>query len=139
MPRSPSARLGHAAPREPRAAHQHALAYYLVKLLCTPFTLDEDRLFATDQFEKGDLVVRMSYYKLEKKDVEGGFRKYSLMGGKAQERMIHVSSLIRIHGLLFSPGPAGPAERVNRREAVQYYYLSRDTHNAIEASCYESK
>ena len=112
--------------------------YYLVLLLCAPYTLDKDLLFATDQFEKGDLVVRISYYKYST-TLEGGFRKYSLLGGKVQERMIHVSSLIRIQGLLFSPGPAGPAGRVNRRETVQSYYLSRDTHNTIEASCYESK
>lgn len=41
--------------------------YYLVLLLCTPFTLDTDTLFATDEFEKRDLVVRISYYKLEAK------------------------------------------------------------------------
>ena len=64
-------------------------------------------------------------------------RRYFLMEGKKQERMIHVSSMIRIQGLLFSPGPAGPAGRVNRRETVKLYYLSRDTHNTIEASCYE--
>ena len=29
--------------------------------------------------------------------------------------------------------------RVNRREKERIYYLSRDTHNSIEASCYESK
>ena len=29
--------------------------------------------------------------------------------------------------------------RVNRREKERIYYLSRDTHNSIEASYYESK
>ena len=112
--------------------------YYLVLLLCVPYTLDKDVLFfATDEFEKGDLVVRISYFKLEAKDIEGGVRKYSLMEGKKQERMIHVSSLVRLKGLQCSPGPGGPAGRVNRRETVKYYYLSRDTHNAIEACCYE--
>ena len=37
--------------------------YYLVLLWCAPFTLDKDTLFATDQFEKDDLVVRISYYR----------------------------------------------------------------------------
>ena len=93
-----------------------------VLLLCVPYTLDKDVIFATDKFEKGDLVVRISYYKLAA-TVEGGFRKYWLMDGKKQERMIHVSSLIRIQGLMFSPGPGGPAGRVNRREIVKMYYL----------------
>ena len=44
--------------------------YYLVLLLCAPYTLKKDTLFGTDQIEEGDLVVRISYYKLEKKDTE---------------------------------------------------------------------
>ena len=76
---------------------------------------------------------------MEEKGLEGGFRRYSLMEGKKQERMIHVSSLIRIHGLLFSPGRGGPAGRVDRRETQKAYYLSRDADNAIEACCHESK
>ena len=71
--------------------------------------------------------------------MEGGFRRYSLMEGKKQERMIHVSSLIRIQGLLFSPGRGGPAGRTNRRETLKVYYLSREAHNILEACCYESK
>ena len=82
--------------------------------------------------------MRISYYKFAK-EVEGGFRTYSLLDGQKRERMIHVSSLIRIQGLLFAPGPGGPAGRVNRREKERIYYLSRDTHNSIEASYYESK
>ena len=83
--------------------------YYLVLLLCAPYTLKKDTLFGTDQIEEGDLVVRISYYKLEKKDTEGGFRTYSLAEGKSHERMVHVNSLIRLLGLLFSAGPGGPA------------------------------
>ena len=53
--------------------------------------------------------MKISYYKLERPDVEGGFRSYWLMEGDKQARMIHISSLIRLQGLLFSPGPGGPA------------------------------
>ena len=83
--------------------------------------------------------MRISYYKLEKKDLEGGFRaySYSLKEGKKQERMIHVASLIRLQGLMFSPGPAGPAGRVDRRATVKLHYFSRDSHNALESCCYE--
>ena len=70
-------------------------------------------------------------------EVEGGFRKYFLKDGKQHERMIHVSSLIRLHGLLFSPGKGGPAARVDRRATIQYFYLSRDVDNSIQACCYE--
>ena len=55
--------------------------------------------------------MKISYYKLERPDVEGGFRSYWLMEGDKQARMIHISSLIRLQGLLFSPGPGGPAGR----------------------------
>lgn len=111
--------------------------YYLILITGAPFAVERDEyVFNTDTFAKGDLVVRASYFKFER-DVEGGFRKYWLMEGAQLERLIHVSSLIRVAGLEFSPGPAGPAGRVNRREAVKYYYLSRDTHNVIEASCSE--
>ena len=51
--------------------------------------------------------MKISYYKLERPDVEGGFRTYWLMEGDKQARMIHISSLIRLQGLLFSPGPGG--------------------------------
>ena len=32
-----------------------------------PYTLEKDTMFATDRFEKGDLVVKISYFKLESK------------------------------------------------------------------------
>ena len=82
--------------------------------------------------------MKISYYKLERPDVEGGFRSYWLMEGDKQARMIHISSLIRLQGLLFSPGPGGPAGREPRSMAAKkLYYLSRDTLNSIEACCYE--
>ena len=113
--------------------------YYLVRLNCAPYTLENDTIFATDQFEKGDLVVKISYYKLEKAEIDGGFRVYSAMEGKSQERMIHVSSLIKLGGLLFSPGPGGPAGRVSRgaEKTGKRHYLSRDTHHSILSCCYE--
>ena len=94
--------------------------YYLVLLLCVPYVVEKKQcrydaerekyiyLFNGDIFEEGDLVVRISYYKFAK-EVEGGFRTYSLLDGQKRERIIHVSSLIRIQGLLFAPGPGGPA------------------------------
>eukprot|EP00966_Prymnesium_polylepis_P257580 5950579-Prymnesium_polylepis.1 len=113
--------------------------YYLVSLLCVPFTLEKDKVFNTDSFEAGDLVVRVSYYKLIHPNVEGGFRTYKLLDGKQLERMIHVSSLIRLQGLKFSQGPGGPAGRVPRSATgvEKIYYLSRDTDNNIQSCCYE--
>ena len=82
--------------------------------------------------------MKISYYKLERPDVEGGFRSYWLMEGDKQARMIHISSLIRLQGLLFSPCPGGGAGREPRSMAANKLpYLSRDTHNSIEACCYE--
>eukprot|EP00966_Prymnesium_polylepis_P217336 5030093-Prymnesium_polylepis.1 len=115
--------------------------YYLVLLLCVPLqkdTLQKDTVFNTDSFEAGDLVVKISYYKLIDK-IEGGFRSYELLEGKQLERMIHVNSLIRLQGLKFSPGPGGPAGRVPRSAdgKAKLYYLSRDTDNNIQSCCYE--
>ena len=108
-------------------------------LLCVPYVVEKkqcryetrERSTSTSStetlfFEEGDLVVRISYYKFAK-EVEGGFRTYSLLDGQKRERMIHVSSLIRIQGLLFAPGPGGPAGRVNRREKERIYTTSCGT------------
>jgi hypothetical protein len=113
--------------------------FYLVLLLCVPFTSEKDTCFNTDTFEAGDLVVRVSYYKLDRPDVEGGFRSYELKEGKQLERMIHVSSLIRLQNLHFSQGPGGPAGRVFRSAAGKgkLYFLSRETDNSIQSCCYE--
>lgn len=105
--------------------------------MALPFTVEKDFLFATDKFVEGDLVVKISYYKLENKDVEGGFRAYSLLSGTQHERMIHVSSLVRLQGLKFSPGPSGPQGRAMRSGVTRLFYLSRDAHNSIESTCYE--
>jgi hypothetical protein len=114
--------------------------YYLVLLLCVPFTVEkDDTFFNTDQFGAGDLVVRISYYKLIDPEVQGGFRTYELLEGKQQERWIHVSSLIRLQGLTFSQGPGGPAGRVPRSAdgKAKIYYLSRESDNSIQSCCYE--
>ena len=115
--------------------------YYLVLLLCVPYTLEKETVFNTDSFEEGDLVVRISYYKLVRSDVEGGFRSYELLEGKQLERMIHVSSLIRLRGLLFSQGVGGPAGHVPRSavKGPKLYYLSRETDSSssIQSCCYE--
>ena len=79
----------------------------------------------------------MSYYKLEAAGLEGGLRSYSLKGGKMQERLIHVSSLIRLGGLRFAQGPGGPADRSMRSGVTKLYYLSRDVHHSILACCFE--
>ena len=102
------------------------------------YTLERDTIFNTDTFEKGDLVVKINYYKFER-HADGGFRVYSILDKKGQERMVHVSSLIRISGLLFSNGPGGPAERVSRsaEKEGKRYYLSREAHHAILSCCYE--
>ena len=86
--------------------------------------------------------MKISYYKF-RAESEGGFRTYLLLAGKQQERLIHVNSLIRLKGLLFSQGPGGPAARVPRSFAAaaaagqQLKYLSRDVNNSILACCYE--
>jgi hypothetical protein len=111
--------------------------YYLVLLLCVPFTVNQDEYcFNTDTFTRGDLVVRISYYEFIE-CTEGGFRKYRLLDSKNKERMIHLSSLVRLRGLMFSPGPAGPAGRVDRRATEKLYYLSRDSDSSVQACCYE--
>mmetsp|Transcript_4442 Transcript_4442/g.11661 ORF Transcript_4442/g.11661 Transcript_4442/m.11661 type:complete len:287 (+) Transcript_4442:209-1069(+) len=111
--------------------------YWLQLLLGTPYTLEEDTIFNGDTFEAGDLVVKTSYYKLKSASLEGGLRSYSLMDGKQEERLIHVSALIRLHGLKFAPGPGGPAARESRSGVTKLHYLSRDVHHSILACCYE--
>ena len=111
--------------------------YWLVVLLGVPYTLERDTIFNTDTFDAGDLVVKVSYYKLEKAGLEGGLRSYSLLGAKKQERLIHVSSMVRLSGLLFAPGPGGPAARDMRSGVTKLHFLSKDVHNSILACCYE--
>ena len=111
--------------------------YWLVLLLGAPYTLEKDTIFNTDTFEAGDLVVKVSYYKLESPDLQGGFRSYSLLEGKKHERLLHVSALIRMVGLLFAPGPGGPAARESRSGVTKLKYLSKDVHHSILACCYE--
>lgn len=89
-------------------------------------------MFATDRFEKGDLVVKISYFKLESKKLEGSFRTYPLLSGKEQERMVHVSSLVRLQGLKFSQGPGGPQGRSMRSGVTKLYYFGQDAHNSVE-------
>ena len=81
-------------------------------------------------------MVKASYYKFEK-DVEGGFRTYSLQSDAKLERLIHVSSLIRLGGLKFAPGPGGPAARNMCSGVTKLYYLSRDVYHSILSCCYE--
>ena len=109
-----------------------------MKLNCAPYTLQKDTIFNTDTFEKDDLVVKITYHRFER-HADGGFRVYSIMDQKGQERMIHVSSLIRISGLLFSNGPGGPAGRKSHsaEKEGKRFYLSRETHNVIVSCCYE--
>ena len=108
--------------------------YWLVQTLGKPYTLQEDTLFATDAFTAGDLVVKIKYFKLENAAIEGGLRSYSLL---EEERLIAVSSMIRVGGLKFSPGAGGPAGRSLRSGVTKLYYLGRDTHNTIESCCVE--
>lgn len=83
------------------------------------------------------LNLKVSYYKLQATGLEGGFRSYMLVGAKKQERLIHVSALIRLGGLRFAPGPGGPADRQMRSGVTKLYYLSRDVHHSILACCFE--
>ena len=101
--------------------------------------MEKDTIFNTDSFEAGDLVVRISYYKLINTEVEGGFRSYELLDGKPRERLIHVSSLIRLQGLIFSQGPGGPAGRGLRSAdgKTKVYLLSRESDNSIQSCCWE--
>lgn len=59
-------------------------------------------------------MVKASYYKLEATGLQGGLRSYSLQSGEKRERLIHVSSLVRLSGLKFAPGPGGPQNRQMR-------------------------
>jgi hypothetical protein len=111
--------------------------YWLVQLNGAPYTLEQDTVFNTDSFEKDDLVVKASYYRLEATGLEGGLRSYSLMGSKPQERLLHVSSLIRMAGLRFAPGPGGPADRAMRSGVTKLFYMNRDLHHCILACCFE--
>ena len=54
-----------------------------------------------------------------------------------EERMIAVSSLIRLSGLHFSQAAGGPAGRTLRSGVTDFHFLGRDTHHAIEACCVE--
>ena len=74
---------------------------------------------------------------MEELGLEGGLRSYSLLEGKKQERLIHVSSLIRLGGLLFAQGPGGPAARQMRSGVTKLHYLSMDVHHSILACCFE--
>ena len=111
--------------------------YWLIVLLGVPYTLEQDTVFNTDHFEKGDLVVKASYYKLERANLEGGFRAYVLVEGKQHERLLHVSSLIRLKGLVFDKGPGGPADRALRSGVTKLYYVGSLLHNSILSCCYE--
>jgi hypothetical protein len=108
--------------------------YWLVKLLGKPYTLQKDELIATDMFSEGDLIVKVNYFKLENAHVEGGLRSYSLL---EETRGIHVSALIRVAGVQFSPGAGGPAGRALRSGVTKLYYLSSDSHNSLQACCGE--
>lgn len=107
--------------------------YWLAQLLGKPYTLEEDKLIATDFFEAGNLVVDIKYYKLVSV-AEGDMRKYSLVD---EVRMIAVSSMIRLSGLCFSNAAGGPAGRALRSGVTSFSFLGRDTHHSILACCAE--
>lgn len=58
-------------------------------LVGTPYTLAGDILFVGDEFEAGDLVVKVRYYKMVKKDLEDGFRVYALQTGTLYQSHCH--------------------------------------------------
>eukprot|EP00966_Prymnesium_polylepis_P140089 3236290-Prymnesium_polylepis.1 len=127
-------------PRADRSALRQMDSLHLFSVSCKKGQLAATRVVGGETcleglyYLAGDLVVRISYYKLIRPDVEGGFRSYELLEGKQRERKIHVNSLIRLHGLKFSPGPGGPAGRLPRSAdgVAKFYYLSRDTDNNIQ-------
>ena len=51
--------------------------YWLVQLLCKPYTLKKETVHTTDTFDKGTLVVKIHYYELKQANCEGGRRAYA--------------------------------------------------------------
>ena len=81
-----------------------------------------------DQFEAGWLVVKVQWYKYEEENNTALTRAYRLMPG---ERVIPVSVLLRLVGLRFDDGPAGPQQRTLRSGSTACKHLGSDTLNVI--------
>jgi len=91
------------------------------------FAAPSNMVHATDQFEEGWLVVPATWYCLEQISERG----YRLM---TEERLIPVSTTVRLKGIKFSNTQGGPQERELRGRS-NLLFLSEDMHNAILAAC----
>ena len=90
--------------------------HWLAVLLGAAFTAEEETLQATDHIERGWLVVKAQWLKLEKKECEGGLRAYSLLDG---EVLLVVNHTVRLGGLQFAQGKGGPQGRELRAPIAQ--------------------
>jgi len=95
--------------------------YWLALASGPAFAAPADMVHATDQFEEGWLVVPAKWYWLEQISERG----YRLM---TEERLIPVSTTVRLKDIKFSYTQGGPQER-------ELLFLSEDMHNAILAAC----
>jgi len=116
--------------------------YWLAVLLGPAFEATEETLQATDRIQPGYLVVKAKWLKLEKRSCEGGLRSYSVLDA---EVLLVVNHTVRLSGLQFANGKAGPAGRVLKsmtKEAEakgKLVYISSETHHSIEACCDEDQ
>jgi hypothetical protein len=110
--------------------------YWLAVLKGKPFEATAETLSATDSIEAGFLVVKAQWLKLEKKDLEGGMRSYTLLDA---EVLLVVNHMVRLSGLQFSSYKGGPQGRELRGASTEagakLLYISRETHYSIEACC----
>ena len=82
---------------------------------------------ATDQFEEGWLIVPAKWFWLEQISERG----YRLL---TEQKLIPVSTTIRLKDIKFSNTQGGPQERELRGRG-NLSFLSEDMHNAILATC----
>jgi len=101
--------------------------YWLALANGPAYPAPADMVHATDQFEEGWLVVPAQWFWLEQISERG----YRLM---SEERLIPVSTTVRLRDIKFSNTQGGPQGRELRGRS-NLLFLSEDMHNAILAAC----
>ena len=101
--------------------------YWLARALGPAYPAPARMVHATDQFEEGWLVVPAQWYWLEQISERG----YRIM---SEERLIPVSTTVRLKDIKFSRSQGGPQQRELRGRS-NLEFLSEDMHNAILAAC----
>lgn len=121
------------AVRASRREHSLEGMYWLAILKGRAFEATEDIMDSTNKIERGWLVVRAQWLKLEQQECEGGLRSYSMLDA---ETLIVINHTVRLSGLRFSKGKGGPQNRILRSEASgKLLHISLETHHSIEACC----